>query len=315
MGKFLLIFCLLAFNTNGQVHHAINKFKNTDFYNFFNFKTQKQNENLEVLKPGAFQEFIELQVYQNQNKIEKMVLTIHQDFINKQRLLAADLLKSFILLHVEENHQDFQNIFEVLSKGDYQKHYGYYLDQMLSVFLSYDGFFIIPFKEQDISLILQNKDFQLVAIFQKNIHPKPIEISNYSFNESEDIKEINKKWNLNLQLKNGTPQNEKTWIDTSNQQYHQITHIQYHFSDNTQARQYFIENFEGFSEKGQVYDPFYKKDKKIFSEYVIVSELNYPELNSQAYILAFPKDKACHKFVMLSDKLDLVDLIDLAKKN
>lgn len=314
MGKFLFIFCMWVSHLNGQVHHLVSQFKYTDFYNFFNFKLQKQNGNKEIYKPGAFQEFIELQVYQNQNKIEKMVLTIQQEFIDKQRLLAADLLKSFILLHVGENSKDFQNIFEVLSKGDYQKYYGYYLNHILSVFLSYDGLFIIPFKEKNFSLILQNNDYQLIATFQKNNNPKPIENSTYTFIDPKLINEFNEKWDLNFQLKNATSKNVRTWIDTTHQNYHEITHIQYHFKDNNDALHYYIENFEEFSERGQVYDPFYKKDKKFFSEYVIASEFTYLKLNSDAYILAFPKDKICHKFVMISDKFGIVDLIEFVKK-
>lgn len=309
----LFIYFTLTLSLNGQVHQTVSKFKETDFYTFFNFKLQKQNGNQEIYKPGAFQEFLELQVFQNQGKIDEMVLTINQEFIDKQRLLAADILKSFILLHVGENHKDFQNIFEVLSsKGDYQKHYGYYLDQILSVFLSYDGLFVIPFKEQNFSLILQNKNFKLIATFQKNINPKPIENPNYSFIDSKSITKFNEKWDLNLQLKNHTPKNEKTWIDDNPKKYQQITHIQYHFTDNNNALNYFIENFEEFSEKGRVYDPFYKKEKKILGDYVLASELKYPELNSEVYILFFVRDKICHKLLLVSDQFNLVDLTELA---
>ncbi len=313
MVNYLIILFTITFSLKAQVHQSVNKFKETDFYTFFKFKLQKQNENQEIYKPGAYQEFLELQVLQSQGKIDKMVLTINQEFIEKQRLLAADIFKSFILLHVGENHKDFQNIFEVLSKGDYHEHYGYYLDQILAVFLSYDGLFIIPFKEQNFSFILQNKNFKLIATFQKNTNPKPIENANFSFIDAKSINEWNETWDLNFQLKSNTPKNEKTWIDDNPKKYQQITHIQYHFTDHTNAFNYFVENFEEFSEKGQVFDPFYKKDKKILGEYVLASELKYPQLDTEVYIIFFVRDKICHKLLLLSNQFNLQDLEKLAK--
>ena len=80
-----------------------NELQNSDFFNFFNLheiKDQKSSQFLKKLKPGGFQEFIDIELYLNKsNDIEKARLILDREWIGNAETInpfGKDITKSFI---------------------------------------------------------------------------------------------------------------------------------------------------------------------------------------------------------------------------
>ncbi len=299
----LLVGLFTASFLNAQIGKSIQDFQKTDFYQFFNFKAVKESANQNIYKPGAFQEFLELKVDKNLNAIQEMSFSIHQDFIQKNRFLAADIFKSFLFLHISPDDQEFKDLFEVLSSEDGNAYkFRYYLDHILWTFLGDKSFFVIPVKEKNVYILIENKDKKLITTAKKFTNPKPLNEPIYDFLDNLTVKTLNP----NLMLQKYSQGNQRTWID--NQFAFPIqtfTQIQYHFIDENSAKNYLLENFEEFTEKGKLEDisPVNTKVKKIIGNYFVQSEIidNVFGMGG-GYILAFQKEKVVHKLFIFGDE-------------
>jgi hypothetical protein len=80
-----------------------NELKSSDFFNFFNLheiKDQKTSQFFKKLKPGGFQEYIDIELYlNNNNDVEKAQLGLDRKWIGNYENInpfGKDLAKSFI---------------------------------------------------------------------------------------------------------------------------------------------------------------------------------------------------------------------------
>ncbi|GIV43510.1 MAG: hypothetical protein KatS3mg035_0633 [Bacteroidia bacterium] len=126
-------------------------------------------------------------------------------------------------------------------------------------------FFVIPLKEQNYTLVIQIKNFKLITTAIKNVNPQPIGNSNYQFFDDKIIQDLNYKWKSQLKSLKTQSNNERNWV-SENGGLRQLKQVQWYFDSPQSAVQYFLENFEYFTEKGAVLDIFNSKDIKFFGE-------------------------------------------------
>lgn len=312
--SFLLASFVLTVPSKSQTHQTVKNFEETDFYTYFHFKLEKQVGNRQIYKPGAFQDLIELQVDVNSNTIDKMVLSIDRKFITSMRLLAADMLKSFVLLHAEKFNDENDQLFKILSNA--KEHTGipnYYYRHIYSVFTGRIPIFVIPFGDLNYTMIFENIDNQLITTVQANKNVAPIEKTSYSFIDEATVRGLNPR----LKLKEKTSPNEKTWLsETGGGGCTWVTQLQYPFKDSESAILYFLQSFEELTEKGQVESAYSTDDKKRLGRYAVISQMDFSDLDlGKAILLCFVRENTVHKLMIITESGRGIDeIMKLAEK-